>query len=45
MEAGQRWPSWTLLARLVRALGPDLVTLGLAEIPVKEAGSSTTARR
>jgi transcriptional regulator with XRE-family HTH domain len=31
VERGGCWPRWGRLARLIRALGPELVTLGLIE--------------
>ena len=31
VERGACWPRWGRVARLIRALGPDLVTLGLVD--------------
>jgi DNA-binding XRE family transcriptional regulator len=33
MERGGCWPRWERLVRLIRALGPELVTLGLVDGP------------
>ena len=33
IERGTRWPRWETVARLICAVGPDLVTLGLVDGP------------